>query len=108
MNLPFWDGLHHLFMVVFGGGLLLLYPHYKNLIQLLAVRHGFNLLPLKSYLLREARTPLPVREDILFRKLNGPGVQRRNAIVLYDQVTPWTILEPQNVGNETPEIAFLN
>ena len=27
INLPFWDGVHHLFMVVFGGGLLLLYPH---------------------------------------------------------------------------------
>ena len=23
ISLPFWDGLHHLFMVVFGGGLLL-------------------------------------------------------------------------------------
>ena len=23
INLPFWDGLHHLFMMVFGGGLLL-------------------------------------------------------------------------------------
>ena len=30
INLPFWDGLHHLFMVVFGGGLLLLYPHYQG------------------------------------------------------------------------------
>ena len=27
INLPFWNGLHHLFMVVLGGGLLLLYPH---------------------------------------------------------------------------------
>ena len=28
INLPFWDCLHHLFMVFCGGGLLLLYPHY--------------------------------------------------------------------------------
>ena len=28
INLPFWDGLHHLFMVVFGDGLLFLCPHY--------------------------------------------------------------------------------